>query len=590
MASRPNETEPAAASGPPARGLSAWPWRLPALAALAALIYAALRLPRMVEAITWNADALAPGLIAERAADAGELTGGTTVLGDISSASTLWFSLLTAGIPGHRALWEYTPAVLALCTGLLVGWACLRLAGRWAGLLGAALVLATGPDVLLTFLAPAFRGPTWFTAALLAAVLVAWALRPDGPLGPAIALAVVAAIVTGVNVVSDPLLALAGGLPLVAAPAILRWRERGPGSRRLFRLAAGTAAGAAAVAAGAQLLMHVGGYVTRRQEFGGGYMRVADLRDLGEHLGLLGKGILSLAGAPDLGGQAQGLAWLRWPLALAALAGVAVALWRRRRPLAEAPAGTAPAAATPVTPLERARRVYMLFWAVGAAGVVVGYLISDIPGGAVTVAVPGNRYLVPLVLAAAATLPVILYGAGVARPRRIGAAVAAGALALCGAVAVANDDLVRAQRTGISAQAEAIAEWLDEQGVDRGYAGYWSAGPLSYHTGLRVLAVRPCLQGSRETLCPVALNGRRDWYMPAAEIGSFVLTDTSRPGDAITAGAWQRGFGRPAVARRFGTTVVRVYPYDVAQRLAPGWRPYPDERLAARAAAGGTRR
>jgi hypothetical protein len=34
--------------------------------------------------------------------------------------------------------------------------------------------------------------------------------------------------------------------------------------------------------------------------------------------------------------------------------------------------------------------------------------------------------------------------------------------------------------------------------------------------------------------------------------------------------------------RRFGSMVVRVYPYDLAERLAPGWRPYPDGRVASR--------
>lgn len=553
-----------------------WLWRLPALAAVAVLAFAVTRLPRMVEAISWNADALAPGLIAERTDQvATSIPGaGTTVLGDISSATTLWFSLLTSGIPGHRALWEYAPAVLALCTALLVGWSCWRLAGRWAGLLGGALVLVIGPDMLLTFLAPAFRGPTWFSAALLAALLVAWALRASDPVGPSVALGAGATLVVGVNLASDPLLALAGAGPLVVAPFIVWWLWRSTRARRVLFLSLGTAGGVGAVALGAHFALGAGGYVTRRQEFGGGYTRVARADDVLEHIPLLGKGVLALAGAPDLGGQAQGLAALRWPLALVVVAGIAVALWPRR-----------PARVAPLEPRELARRLYMTYWGAAAVGVSMGYLLSDIPSGAVTPSVPGNRYLVPVMLAAAAVLPLVLYGGNVLPRRRIAAAAASMALVAGGAVALANGDLVRAQHSEITSRADAIAEWLDEQGVDRGYASYWSAGPLSYHTGLRVLAVRPCMQGSRETLCPVALNGRRDWYMPAADIGSFVLVDVSRPGDAVMGGRWRESFGRPAVTRRFGTAVVRVYPYDVASKLAPGWRPYPDERLAVRAEA-----
>lgn len=574
-------TDPSARTAAPGavRTGRAWVWRLPALLAAACLTLLVARLPRMVEAITWNADALAPGLIAERAADpvAALPDGGTTVLGDISSASTLWFSLLTSGIPGHRAIWEYAPAVLALCTALLVGWSCWRLAGRWAGLLGGSLVLVAGPDVLLTFLAPAFRGPTWFSAALLAAVLVAWALRAGRPIGSSVALAVVAAAVVGVNLASDPLLALAGAGPLVAAPLLIWWYRRTDVARRVLFLALGTGAGIGAMWAGAHWLLGVGGYVTRRQQFGGGYMRVARAEDVLEHVPLLGKSVLALAGAPDMGGQVQGIAPLRWSLALVVVAGLAVALWPGRggdRARARAASGG----------VDLARALYLAFWGLAAAGVMLGYLFSDIPSGSVTVSVPGNRYLVPVILAAVATLPIVLHGPGAARARRIGAGAASLALVAGAAVALANGDLVDAQRSEITSRADEIAAWLDEQGVDRGYAGYWSAGPLSYHTGLRVLAVRPCLSGARETLCPVALNGRREWYMPAAEIGSFVLVDVARPGDALFGGGWRAGFGRPAVTRRFGTAVVRVYPYDVAQRLAPGWRPYPDERLAARAA------
>jgi hypothetical protein len=227
--------------------------------------------------------------------------------------------------------------------------------------------------------------------------------------------------------------------------------------------------------------------------------------------------------------------------------------------------------------------VYGAFWGIAAAAVSAGYLISDIPGESVVISVPGTRYLVPLLLAAVAVVPVVLYSAGAGTRRRAGAGVAATALIAGGALGLANRDIERAQLTELSAQAPRIAQWLDEKGVDRGYASYWSAGPLSYHTGLDVLAVRPCVSFARETLCPVALNGRRDWYRPVGELSSFVVVDAVRPGDAVTPGAWRGNFGRPAETRRFGSMVVRVYPYDLAERLAPGWRPYPDNRVASRA-------
>ena len=552
-----------------------WGPRLPVLAVGAFALALLWRLPQLIEAISWNADALAPALIAERAADAsqGAEGVGATVLGDISSASTLWFHLLTTSIPGHRTLWAYWPAVLALATALLIGWSCWRLAGRWAGLLGAGLVLAAGPDTLLTFLAPAFRGPTWLSTALLGALLVLWCRRLDRPPSTSILPAAMAALVVGVNLASDPLLALSGVAPLVLAPGLIWALDRTAPARRVTLLAAGTAAGAGVVALASSGLLKAGGYVTRREEFGGGYTRLADPQDVLEHVPLVGKGLLALAGAPEMGGQVQGPAAIRWVIAAVLLGGLAAALWPSRGPtgVVEAP----PVIAT-------ARRIYGAFWGIGAAAVSAGYLLSDIPGAGVVVNVPGTRYLVPLLLAAVAVLPVVLYSTDAGARRRTGAGIAAMAIAAGGALGLANRDIERAQLTELSAEAPRIAEWLEEKGVDRGYASYWSAGPLSYHTDLQVLAVRPCVSFTRETLCPVALNGRRDWYRPVGELSSFVVVDAVRPGDAVTPGAWRGNFGRPAETRRFGSMVVRVYPYDLAERLAPGWRPYPDARVASR--------
>lgn len=575
-----------AATGAPAV-LRRWAARAPALAALALFGLLVVRLPRLVDAISWNADALAPALIAERAGGAaGEMDqASTTVLGDISSASTLGFHLLTQGIPGHRALWEYTPAALALCTALLVAWSCWRLAGRWAALLGGGLVFAVGSDALLTFLAPAFRGPTWFSTALAGALLVAWWRRADEPVGVSVFLAVLAAPVIGVNLTSDPLLGLSGVLPLVMVPALVWWRDRGVATRRIAALAVGTAAGAGVVALGAHRLLAAGDFVTRRQEFGGGYLKFASPERLMENVTLVGKGLLALAGVPGMGGQADGLVPLRWAVALLLLAGLVAALLpaaRRGLHAAGAPARNGSSDAR----MRRAmgRRTYMAFWGTSAAAVALGYVMSAIPSAKVVLNVPGDRYLVPVLLAAVAVLPVVLYGAGTAGRRRLGAGVAAAGLVMGAAIGLARGDIENAQRSEMWAQAVPMAAWLDEMGVDRGYAGYWNAGPLSYHTGLRVLAVRPCMSGRHETLCPVALNGSRGWYRPATELGSFVVVDDAAPGDVVTARAWRADFGRPAEARRFGSMLVRVYPYDVAERLAPGWRPYADERLATRAA------
>lgn len=567
---------------------SAWAaravWVPMALAGLFALALA-VRLPRILEAISWNADALAPGLIAERAAEMDPLGPpvGPTVLGDISSASTLWFHLLTEGVPGHRVIWTWAPVMVLLATAALIGWTCSRLAGRWAGVLGGGLVLAAGSDALLTFLAPAFRGPTWLSVALLGATLVWWAEHAHEPPAASLALGIMVAGFVGVNLASDPLLGLAGVAPLALAAGWVWLRARTARTRRVMGLAAGTAVAAAGVGMASSWALHAAGYVTRREHFGGGYLMVASPGELVDHIALIGRNILALAGAPGMGGQAQGLAALRWPLALLALAALAVALWGRRPASAGAPPAGPEASAGRVL----ARRLFLAYWTLGAALVSVGYLLSDIPSGDVLISVPATRYVIPLLLATLAVLPVIAFGARVEAHRRVAAAVAAAAVVTGAGIGLVRGDIELAQRSELSQQADRMADWLGDQGVERGYAGYWTAGPLSRHTDLRVLAVRRCVQGSLDTLCPVALNGRFDWYLPSVVESSFVVVGGARPGDALLPEAWRGAFGAPALTRRFGDLVVRVYPYDMAERLAPSWRPYPDERVAERAPAAG---
>ena len=186
---------------------------LPALAGPIALISVLWQFNRFVDAAHWNSDAVATALVAE---DLAHHVGGATVLGDVSSLSTLLAFRATEWLPAHRWVWGAMPYALTLLGIALLALAAYWLAGRWAAATTAAIALAVSADVLFTQIAPAFRATTWFSVALLAAFVVL--LAGDRLRGPWLAAsAVLIGLVTGINAVSDPLLIVIGLIPLAIA-------------------------------------------------------------------------------------------------------------------------------------------------------------------------------------------------------------------------------------------------------------------------------------------------------------------------------------------------------------------------------------
>src|SRR5207249_10146970 len=116
-----------------------------------------------------------------------------------------------------------------------------RLAGRWAGVVTAALCVAPAHPVLLTVIPHAFRTWTWLTDALLGVLLTTVA---RGPVRPAwiVAAGSAVAVLVGIDLASDPLLAVAGLGPFVVA-GLLHWvLRRTQAARRTGVVAAGVAA------------------------------------------------------------------------------------------------------------------------------------------------------------------------------------------------------------------------------------------------------------------------------------------------------------------------------------------------------------
>ncbi|MDX6555099.1 MAG: hypothetical protein QOD86_1294, partial [Miltoncostaeaceae bacterium] len=106
-------------------------------------------------------------------------------------------------------------------------------------------------------------------------------------------------------------------------------------------------------------------------------------------------------------------------------------------------------------------------------------------------------------------------------------------------------------------------------GLDRGYAGYWSALPLDWHGGdaIQVLPVSPCGEGAGATLCAFPLNRILSQYEPQPGERTFVVNAPLVPLGKID--PMPPSLGAPADVFQAGTLVVYVYRDDVAARFGP---------------------
>ena len=182
---------------------------------LAYLALLAWRLPDFIAALSWNSDAVSPAVLVESPGR----VGGPAVLGDTSYATTLIFDWITREVPAHRVVWALGPIALALAGAGLLGWSASRVGGRQAGIISALIVVAASPAVLLTQIAPAFHGTTWFGIALTSAALVFAAEHPGLGRGQRTVWVATVGLVVGLNLASDPLLGPAGLCLLYTSPS-----------------------------------------------------------------------------------------------------------------------------------------------------------------------------------------------------------------------------------------------------------------------------------------------------------------------------------------------------------------------------------
>ena len=507
--------------------------------------------PGYANLLTWNADLVSPMVIADTLAT----TSGPhdVVFGTYAPYTTVWFNLMTRHLPFHREIWETGPLLLSLLAVsllVLVSW---RLASRWAALATLAIGVAWSQPVLLTLIAQAVHGTTYFVVCLLAAFLVFIAARPRSP-ALTVGATIGVGLVAGVNLASDALLLLIGIAPLVGAPLLASVRSWTQGSRRALLVAGGACGIAVAVAMTTAGVMEAAGYSAIGVSHGSPVALASASEILGNVRRLL-ENLLGIWSADFLGEDLTLTTVARAILALPALGLCAMPVLLILRVLR-----------SPALPeATRPERLYFIFWGLVVGALLAGMIFSELAAE--------NRdrsvtYLTPIVLAGAATLPLVAVRARWSR------------LAVCGAAAVlcvlsAVDLLLPGRvRPGVPdfpfvAEGPSLMATLRQRDITRGYSGYVSASALTYQGGgrLTVRPVFPCLRAlDRPSVCGFFANRVEGWYTPHAGVSSFLITDPSLPAGVSSAPA---DFGPPSEVIPVGAQTIYVYPYDIASRFGP---------------------
>jgi hypothetical protein len=513
------------------------------------------QLPGVVAATERDADAVSAPVIGELFGSAGAHA--HVILGTFGWYATLLAELATKWLPAHRELWEYGPYALALAGAALVAWSAGQVAGRWAAVIAAALLMCAAPDTLHLLLSTTQHGPDWFCCALLGAFLVlVMRSRPSVKRVPLAAAALLTGVIIGVNAASDVLVAIAGIAPFVLALLLAGARQRGGlGFRAAALLAARTRAAqlaalmlltAAISWALTDILMSAWnvapepGLHTTSLASPGAIPANASL--WWKSIIRLGNGALSLDGAP----LTAALAFACGTLSLLAIVLLGVLGWRHLRG----------ADARPSAPITLAKRSLVVYWCASATVLSAAFLLSRMP-----VDIHADRYLVGVLYALAAVLPVC--AAGHARGE-LATVLGTCVLALSGIVGLRQGVYTRggdhAPPIGLAQRVAAVAE---AHGLAYGYSAYWIAAPITWATGLHVhvYPVSVCDQGRH--LCPFDLHVISSWYQPRSGTRSFLLIDPSQS----QVPAPTPDLGAPRAIYHAGGALMYVYNYDIAQRI-----------------------
>jgi hypothetical protein len=143
---------------------------------------------------------------------------------------------------------------------------------------------------------------------------------------------------------------------------------------------------------------------------------------------------------------------------------------------------------------------------------------------------------------------------------------ALGVVALAGFVSLAHRDL-RTPTAPTRADAETVARIGRRFGASKGYAGYWTAAPLTWYTRNQ-FRIYPTTQCQPDTLCQSNLHFADHWKRGPKQRTMVVIDHAFQPPATFLLSTDPR-FGRPLYEENTGRIQVFVYDYDVATKFGP---------------------
>ena len=199
--------------------------------------------------------------------------------------------------------------------------------------------------------------------------------------------------------------------------------------------------------------------------------------------------------------------------------------------------------------------VWGAFWSVSVAATCAGYEFS-------TVGERWGYYLVPVLAAIAATLPVLLATSVL---RRCVAALGISVIVAGSLVAVSRPGESFGGLGGLAAVEPRIAAIARAEHAPFGFsANYFDTSSLTWASGFAV-QMAPIWFCTPGVLCQFAFNSASSWYVPHHS-RSFVLNDAQYGWVDLSASSQ---FGAPIkVIRLSSQYTMAVYSYDVASRLS----------------------
>jgi hypothetical protein len=526
-------------------------WLIPFAIAGAYLVVFIVRLPHNITEITWDSDYASEYTVPETIVRAG--TGGHTVVASSGQWMGLWFGLLTARLPLHRAIWGIAPTLLFAATALIVGWSVAQISVRRAAILSVLIGLVASPPAVAFFLAAGAHNTVYPCTALLGAYLIFLTRARGRRRITTLAVPPVVGLVVGVCLASDLLLAATAVIPL-ALTAIVAGLARNERSRVVTLSALVTVAVAIPIAKLTTATMHSLGFLTLPAP-----EKVAPLAELPERARLLFEGLQTLFNgslgltAPDPLHSTVGIASdVVMSAALAALLvyGIYTAgkfIWSSLR------------RSNALTPEQMSRSLHVIYWVTSAATACGAFWLAAETGGGTDL---HNSYYATVIFSVAAVIPLLLSSRSPARwliPTGAAVFFAASLIRLTGNYL----DL-----GGVSAStAPAIAKAAEANHATSGYGGYGEASNLTWNTHGRVTS-RPLMECSNPNggagICPFYMESVPSWYVPRQR-RTFLLVNSQE----LWVSRLPSGLGRPLAVYTFGPISMYVYPYDIASRLGP---------------------